>query len=80
MAKHETAHTRGQMDIAEQTATYEAFNVMSKWGSLYIGALVLFLAVWFAAGAGFLTAAVTAAVVIALGTMLLRDKPAADAH
>ena len=81
MAEHDTAHTRGEMDIAEQVATYEAFNVMTKWGSLYIGALVLFLTVWFAVGAGFLTAFISAVVLIGLGTMLLRDKPAAaEAH
>ena len=80
MAKHATAYERGQMDIAEQTATYEMFNVMSKWGSLYIGALVLFLVIWFCVGAGFVTAFVSAAVMVGLGTIFLREKPQAEAH
>ena len=67
-------HTRGEMDIAEQVSTFELFNTMTKWGSLYIGSLVLFLATWFCTGAGFLGAAIAAIVVIALGTLLLRDK------
>ena len=67
-------HTRGEMDIAEQVSTFELFNTMTKWGSLVIGTLVLFLVLWFCTGAGFLGAAIAAIVVIALGTLLLRDK------
>jgi hypothetical protein len=67
-------HTRGEMDIAEQVSTFELFNSMTKWGSLYIGSLLLFLVLWFCTATGFVGAAVTAVVVIALGTLLLRDK------
>lgn len=67
-------HVRGEMDIAEQVATFEFFNGMTKWGSLGVAALILFLALWFCTGAGFLGAFVTAAVVIAVGIVLLRDK------
>jgi hypothetical protein len=79
MAKHETAHTRGQMDIAEQTATYEMFGLMTKWGSLAIAALLLFIVVWFAVGAGFFTAAVSTVVLLAVGVAMLREKPQAEA-
>jgi hypothetical protein len=72
-------HKRGQMDIAEQVSTFEFFNTFTKWGSLFIGSLILFLTLWFCTGAGFLGAAITAAVVIALGVTLLRDKPQAEA-
>jgi len=67
-------HTRGEMDIAEQVSTFELFNTLTKWGSLVIGSLILFLALWFCTGAGFMGAAIAAIVVIALGTLLLRDK------
>lgn len=74
-------HVRGEMDIAEQVSTFEFFNGMTKWGSLGVGSLILFLALWFCTGAGFMGAAVTAVVVIALGVFLLRDKgEAAAAH
>ncbi|MDB5476825.1 MAG: hypothetical protein JWP49_2336 [Phenylobacterium sp.] len=74
-------HTRGKMDIAEQVSTFALFNNMTKWGSLYIGSLLLLLTLWFCTAAGFMGAAVTAVVVITLGTLLLRDKPqGAAAH
>jgi len=74
-------HTRGEMDIAEQVSTFELFNNMTKWGSLYIGSLLMFLTLWFCTGAGFMGAAITAVVMITLGTLLLRDKgDAAAAH
>jgi hypothetical protein len=74
-------HTRGEMDIAEQVSTFALFNNMTKWGSLYIGSLLLFLTLWFCTPAGFMGAAITAVVMIALGTLLLRDKgEAAGAH
>jgi hypothetical protein len=72
-------HTRGEMDIAEQVSTFELFNNMTKWGSLFIGSLLMFLALWFCTGAGFMGAAITAAVMIALGVFFLRDKPEAVA-
>lgn len=75
------AHHRGEMDIQEQMSTFELFNNLTKWGSLFVGALVLFLTLWFCTPAGFGGAAITAVVVIALGVFLLRDKPeAAAAH
>jgi sugar phosphate permease len=73
------AHHRGEMDIQEQVSTFELFNTLSKWGSLFVGTLVLFLTLWFCTGAGFSGAAVTAVVVAALGVFLLRDKPEASA-
>jgi VIT1/CCC1 family predicted Fe2+/Mn2+ transporter len=81
MAGMASEHRRGEMDIQEQVSTFELFNNMTKWGSLFIGALVLLLAMWFCTGAGFGGAAITAVVVVALGVFLLREKPeAATAH
>jgi hypothetical protein len=74
-------HTRGKMDIAEQVSTFALFNNMTKWGSLYIGSLLMLLTLWFCTAAGFMGAAAAAVVMIALGTLLLRDKPqGAAAH
>ena len=74
-------HKRGEMDIAEQVSTFAFFNGMTKWGSLAIGVLVLFLTLWFCTGAGFGGAAVTAVVLLVVGIAVLRGKPdAATAH
>jgi hypothetical protein len=81
MAGASSEHHRGEMDIAEQVSTFAFFNAMTKWGSLFVAALVLFLTLWFCTGAGFVGAAVTAAVLVAVGVVLLRDKPqSAAAH
>jgi hypothetical protein len=71
-------HRRGEMDIREQVATFELVMGMTKWGSLGIGALVLFLALWFCTGAGFMGAAVTAFVMIVAGVFLLREPKTAS--
>jgi hypothetical protein len=80
MAGPSSDYQRGAMDIAEQTATFELVMGMTKWGSLYIGALLLMLVLWFCTATGFVGAAGTAVVMIALGTLLLRDKKTAAAH
>lgn len=81
MASKSTTYHRGEMDIHEQTATYAFVMKLTKWGSLAVAALVLFLTLWFCVGTGFFGAFVTAAVVIALGVLVLREKPeAAGAH
>lgn len=74
MADQASDYHRGDMDISEQVATYGLVMGLTKWGSLAIAALVLFLTLWFCAGAGFLGAAVSAAVLVVLGVFLLRDR------
>ena len=73
-------HQRGEMDIAEQVSTFEFFNGMTKWGSLFVATLLTFLVLWFCTGAGFLGAFVAAAVLVGGGIFFLRDKPEAAAH
>ena len=72
-------HTRGEMDIAEQVSTFAFFNNLTKWGSLFLAAMILFLTMWFCTGAGFGGAFITAAIVVAAGVFLLRSKPQAEA-
>jgi hypothetical protein len=78
MASEATTYHRGEMDIHEQTATYAFVMLLTKWGSLAVAALVFFLVMWFCVGAGFVTAFVSAAVMIAIGVLVLRDK--GDGH
>jgi hypothetical protein len=73
-------YQRGAMDIAEQTATFNLVMGLTKWGSLYAAALILLLVLWFCVpGAGFMSGLISAVVVVAIGTFLLRAKPA-EAH
>lgn len=69
---------RGDMDIHEQASTYAAFLTLAKWGSLVMAAAILFLAMLFAAGAGFIGSAATAVVVLIVGFLVLRAKPKAS--
>lgn len=68
---------RGEMDISEQVATFHLFNGMTKWGSLALAALLAMLVLWFCTPAGFLAGFVTAAVMVVIGVVVLRDKPEA---
>jgi len=78
MAGQASDYHRGDMDIHEQVSTFHLVMNITKWGSLHIAAIVLFLVLWFCTGAGFLTAFIVAAVVTALGIVFLREKPSAD--
>ena len=78
-AAFEQHQSHGAMDIAEQAATFAMFNSMTKWGSLFVATLLLFLTLWFCTGAGFGGAAVTAVIVVALGVALLRSRRQAEA-
>ncbi len=70
---------RGEMDISEQVATFNLFNGLTKWGSLAIASFIAMITLWFCTPAGFLGGFITAAVMVVLGALLLREKPA-DAH
>ncbi len=74
MAKQAGDYTRGEMIIEEHEKTFSGFLKLTKWGSLYLAALVLFLTLWFCTPAGFLGALVAAVVVVVLGTLVLAEK------
>ena len=67
---------RGEMDIAEQTATYHAVMCMTKWGSLALAVAILMLTLWFCTTAGFLGGLVPGVILAAAGVLLLREKKA----
>jgi hypothetical protein len=80
MAGDKSDYQRGGMDIAEQTSTFNLVMGITKWGSLYMAAGLLLLVLWFCVpGAGFMSGLISAAVVVAAGTLILRGKPA-EAH
>lgn len=65
---------RGEMDISEQAATFDAVMGMTKWGSLAIAAALLTLTLWFCTPAGFFGGLIPGVVLTAAGIVFLRDK------
>lgn len=69
---------RGDMDIREQVSTYHLIMGFTKWGSLAIASLVLWATLLFCTdNFGFLGATASAAVLVVLGVLLLREKKTA---
>ena len=76
MATHGGDYTRGEMIIEEHERTYSGFLKLTKWGSLYLAAILLFLVLWFCTSAGFLGALITGVVLLVVGTLALSEKHA----
>jgi len=74
MATQGGDYTRGEMIIEEHEKTYDGFLKMTKWGSLYLAAILLTLVLWFCTPAGWLGALVTGVVLLAIGTVVLSEK------
>jgi len=77
---HTDDYHHGEMDVSAQEHDFHAFIGMTKWACLYIAALLTLLTVWFCTSAGFVPGFIAAAVIIAIGIPVLRDKPGAAAH
>jgi hypothetical protein len=76
---HADAHddyVRGSQEISEQAATFSLFMSLAKWGSLIIGAIVLFLTIWFQPGGSFFGGGIAAVVMLGAGWWFLRSKKA----
>jgi hypothetical protein len=78
MAGQASDYHRGDMDIHEQVATFKLIMGITKWGSLLIAAFLVTAVLWFCTGAGFLTGAISGAVVLALGITFLRSGGGGD--
>ena len=76
----ESVHEHGQMDTRQQELTFHSFIKLSKWGSLYIAATILFLTMWFATDAGFFGGLIAAVAVLVVGTLVLREHKGPKAH
>lgn len=70
------AYVHGAMDISEQVSTWHLFVFLAKWGSLATAAVLLFLTVWFAVGAGFVAGLISGVALFVIGFFALRSKPA----
>lgn len=78
MAGKASEYHRGEMDIHEQVATFHLVMNITKWGALLVAVGVLTTTLWFCTATGFLGGAIAGAVVLALGIVFLREKPATD--
>jgi hypothetical protein len=74
MATHGGDYTRGDMIIEEHEKTYAGFLRLTKWGSFYLAATILFLTLWFCTPAGFIGGLFTGVVVLVIGTLVLSEK------
>ena len=70
-------HVHGEMNISEQAWTWSLFMGLTKWLSLAMAVLILFLTVWFGVGAGFVPAFISAAVMAVVGFLVLKNKVSA---
>ena len=77
---HHADYHRGEMEIEEQARTFDMFMGLTKWGSLAIAALLVFLILTFATGAGVMTAFLVTVVFLALGVFTLREKKSQNAR
>ncbi len=77
MAGPASDYHRGDMNIQEQSSTFDLFMGMTKWGSLGVAALLVLLVLWFCTPAGFMAGFIAAAVLTVAGVVFLREKPAA---
>lgn len=75
-APADAAYERGDMEIGEHRSTYRAFDGLVRFGSLAVAGLVLFLALAFCTGVGFIGAAAPTAVLLVAGGIFLRKQPA----
>ena len=80
MAGQASEYHHGDMDIHAQQSTFHMFMAGAKWGSLAIATGVLFFTLWFCTAAGFLTALISAVVLLAIGVIALRERKGAVAH
>ena len=71
------AYVRGSQHIDEQSATFQLFINLAKWGSLLVAAAIAFLVLWFQPGGSFIGGVITAAVILIVGVLALRAKKTA---
>jgi hypothetical protein len=64
--------TDATIELVQHAAAYHKFTLLVKWVMVLAGSLISFLAVWFAAGGGFIAGLIVGLVVLGVGTYALR--------
>jgi hypothetical protein len=64
--------TDATTEVAAHAAAYHKFTLLVKWVMVLAGATISFLALWFAAGAGFIAGAIVGLIVFGVGSYALR--------
>jgi len=78
MAGPSSDYHRGEMEITEQTATFHLVMGLTKWGSLVLASFLLLVIMLFCTETGFMGSAISGVVLLVVGIVFLREKPAAD--
>ena len=78
MANPASDYHRGEMDIHEQVSTFHAFLGLSKWFCLALASVLVFVIMLFCTKAGFIPAAISGLVLLAIGIFALRGGKAAS--
>ena len=69
-------YVHGEMDIHQNQSTYALFGNLTKWGSLAVAVVLVFLVLLTCVpGAGFMTAFIVALILAVLGWVFLKKKP-----
>ncbi len=76
MAKASPEYHRGEMNIQEQTATYDVVMGLTKWGSLATAVCILFMTLLFCTATGFIGSATASVIMAVIGFAMLMGKPA----
>jgi Bacterial aa3 type cytochrome c oxidase subunit IV. len=72
-ASHDDDYARGSQEISEQASTYHLFLGLAKWGSLWIGAALAFLTIWFMPNGSFFTGFLVMVVMLVAGWWFMKD-------
>jgi hypothetical protein len=70
----QTTYHHGDQDVREQRSTYDFFMGLTKWGSLAVAVLVLFLTIWFCTPFGVGAAILASLVLLVAGIWVLRKR------
>ena len=68
------SYQRGSQEISEQVSTFHLVMGMTKWGSLLIACVLLFLVLWFMPNGSFFVGFPAAVVLFVIGFIALREK------
>ena len=72
------AYVHGSMTIEEQSATWNLFMLLAKWGSLVVACLLLFLTLAFQPGGSIFAGFIAAVVMGVAGFMFLKSNKTAE--